>query len=131
MRPILTPLHSGDIVEILTSDNAKGPSRDWLKFVKSSSAKTKIQQWFKKALRSENIERGKEMIDKEIKRIGMTHTELFKNEFIQVALDRYKFKTIDDMYASVGFGGITASKIISRILEEYRKDHKKKILKRK
>ncbi len=131
MRPILTPLHSGDIVEILTSDNAKGPSRDWLKFVKSSSAKTKIQQWFKKALRSENIERGKEMIDKEIKRIGMTHTELFKNEFIQVALDRYKFKTIDDMYASVGFGGITASKIISRILEEYRKDHKEENIEKK
>ena len=131
MRPILTPLHSGDIVEILTSDNAKGPSRDWLKFVKSSSAKTKIQQWFKKALRSENIERGKEMIDKEIKRIVMTHTELFKNEFIQVALDRYKFKTIDDMYASVGFGGITASKIISRILEEYRKDHKEENIEKK
>ena len=131
MRPILTPLHSGDIVEILTSDNAKGPSRDWLKFVKSSSAKTKIQQWFKKALRSENIERGKEMIDKEIKRIGMTHTELLKNEFIQVALDRYKFKTIDDMYASVGFGGITASKIISRILEEYRKDHKEENIEKK
>ena len=123
MMPILTPLHNGDIVEIITSDNSNGPSRDWLKFVKSSSAKNKIQQWFKKALREENISKGKDAIDREIKRIGMTHSELFKPEWVQVALDRYKYNSLDDMYASVGFGAITAGKIISRILEEYRKDH--------
>ena len=131
MKPILTPLNNGDIVEIITSENSKGPSRDWIKFVKSSAAKTKIQQWFKKALRTENIDKGKEIIEREIKRIGMTHSELFKTEFVQAALDRYKFKTLDDMYASVGFGGISAGKIISRILEEYRKTHKEENIEKK
>ena len=123
MMPILTPLNNGDIVEIITSDNSKGPSRDWLKFVKSSAAKNKIQQWFKKALREENITKGKEIVEKEIKRIGMTHAELFKPEWVQVALNRYKFNSLDDMYASIGFGAMSAGKIISRILEEYRKEH--------
>ena len=124
MMPILTQLNSGDIVEILTSDNAKGPSRDWLKFVKSSAAKNKIQQWFKKALREENIAKGKEAVEREIKRIGMTHAEIFKPEFIKAALDRYKYANIDDMYASIGFGAISQVKIIARMLEEYRKVHK-------
>ena len=123
MMPILTQLNNGDIVEILTSDNAKGPSRDWLKFVKSSSAKNKIQQWFKKALREENIEKGKEALEREIKRIGMSHSELFKPNFVQAALDRYKYANMDDLYSSIGFGAISASKIISRMLEEYRKEH--------
>ena len=124
MMPIITKLNNGDIVEIITSDSSKGPSRDWLKFIKSSSAKTKIQQWFKKEQREENIEKGKDIIEKEIKKIGMTYTELFKQEYVQAALNRYKFTSVDDMYASIGFGAISPSKIIARILEEYRKEHK-------
>lgn len=124
MMPIVTKLKSGDIVEIVTSDQAKGPSRDWLKFVKSSSAKTKIQQWYKKNEREANIEKGKDLIEKEIKRVGMNYDQIFKTEFVQVALDRYKYNSVEDMYASVGFGAMTASKIIARILEEYRKEHK-------
>ena len=124
MMPIVTKLKSGDIVEIVTSDQAKGPSRDWLKFVKSSSAKTKIQQWYKKNEREANIEKGKDFIEKEIKRVGMNYDQIFKTEFVQVALDRYKYNSVEDMYASVGFGAMTASKIIARILEEYRKEHK-------
>ena len=124
MMPIITKLKSGDIVEIITSDSSKGPSRDWLKFIKSSSAKTKIQQWFKKEQREENIIKGKDIIEKEIKKIGMSYTELFKQEYIQAALNRYKFASIDDMYASVGFGAISPTKIIARMLEEYRKEHK-------
>ena len=131
MMPILTQLNNGDIVEILTSDNAKGPSRDWLKFVKSSSAKNKIQQWFKKALREENIEKGKEALEREIKRIGMSHSELFKPNFVQAALDRYKYANMDDLYSSIGFGAISASKIISRMLEEYRKEHKEENIEEK
>lgn len=121
MMPIITKLKNGDIVEVITSDNAKGPSRDWLKFIKSSSAKNKIQAWFKKELREENIIKGKELIDKEIKRIGMNQTELHKQEYIGAALERYKYASLDDMYAAVGFGAITAGKIIARILEEYKK----------
>ena len=128
MMPIITKLENGDIVEIITSDSAKGPSRDWLKFVKSSGAKNRIQQWFKKAQREENIERGKEILEKEIKKLGMKHSDLFKPEWVQIALDRYKYNTVDDMYASIGFGAISATKIIARLLEEYKKEHKEEDL---
>ena len=124
MMPIITKLKSGDIVEILTSDQSKGPSRDWLKFVKSSGARNKILSWFKKNQRTENIEKGKELIEKELKKIGIKHEELFKPEFIGAALNRYKYGTIEDMYASVGFGSISQGKIIARMLEEYRKVNK-------
>ena len=124
MMPIITKLKSGDIVEILTSDQSKGPSRDWLKFVKSSRARNKILAWFKKNLREENIEKGKDLIEKELKKIGMKHEDLFKQEFVQVELNRYKYNSLDDMYSSVGFGSNTAGKIIARMLEEYRKVHK-------
>ncbi len=123
MMPIITHLHNGDIVEIITSEQAKGPSRDWLKFVKSSSAKNKIQGWFKKNQREENIVKGKDLVEKEIKRLGISYSEVFKTEFINAALNRYKFNNIDDMYSSVGFGAISAGKVIARMLEEYRKEH--------
>ncbi len=123
MMPIITHLHNGDIVEIITSEQAKGPSRDWLKFVKSSSAKNKIQGWFKRNQREENIVKGKELVEKEIKRLGISYSEVFKTEFINAALNRYKFNNIDDMYSSVGFGAISAGKVIARMLEEYRKEH--------
>lgn len=123
MMPIITPLKSGDIIEIITSDNSKGPSRDWLKFVKSTKAKNKINGWFKKAEKSENIEKGKDLIEKEIKRIGMSYVELFKQEYIDAMLDRYKYKNLEDMYAAVGFGANSAVKVIARMLQEYRKEH--------
>lgn len=123
MMPIITALKNGDIVEIITSDQSKGPSRDWLKFVKSTSAKNKIQSWFKKTQRAENIEKGKDLIEKEIKRIGISYSKIFKNEYVQVALDRYKFNSVEDMYSAVGFGAITASKVIAKILEVYKKDN--------
>lgn len=123
MMPIITPLKNGDIVEIITSDQSKGPSRDWLKFIKSSTAKNKILAWFKKNEREENIVKGKDLIEKEIRKIGMTHSELAKTEYIQAALDRYKYNSLEDMYASVGFGAISPGKIVARMLEEYRKEH--------
>ena len=124
MMPIITPLKSGDIVEIITSDNSKGPSRDWLKFVKSTTAKNRIKSWFKKALREENIEKGKDLIEKEIKRIGLSHADLFKNQYIDPMLEKYKYKNLDEMYSAVGFGANSAVKIIARMLQEYKKDHK-------
>ena len=123
MVPIITKLKNGDIIEIITSDNNRGPSRDWLKYVKTTIAKNRIKQWFKKAEREENIIKGKELIEKEIKRIGMSQTDLYKQEYVNAALARYKFASVDDMYSSVGFGAITPSKIISRMLEEYRKEN--------
>ena len=91
MMPIVTKLKNGDIVEIITSDKSKGPSRDWLKFIKSSTAKTRIQQWFKKNERVENIARGKDFLEKEVKKIGMSYPELFRPEFVEAALERYKY----------------------------------------
>ena len=123
MMPIITALNNGDIVEIITSDQAKGPSRDWLKFVKSTSAKNKILGWFKKTQRAENIEKGKNLIEKEVKRIGIPYSKLFKQEYVQSALDRYKYNSIEDMCASVGFGAISATKVIAKILETYKKDN--------
>ncbi len=131
MMPIITKLKSGDIVDIITNDNSKGPSRDWLKFVQSTSAKTKIQQWFKKNEKQQNISRGKDLVEKEIKRIGMTEEELFIQKYYSQALQRYAFKTLDDMYAAVGFGSITANKIIARTLEEYRKYHNEENVEKK
>ena len=131
MMPIVTKLKSGDIVEIITSDTAKGPSRDWLKFVKSSSAKTKISQWFKKAEREDNILRGKETLDREIKRIGMSHSDLFKPEWINNVLERYHYSNTDDMFASIGFGAISPGKVITRLLEEYKKEHQEEIIEEK
>ena len=123
MMPIITTLKNGDIVEIITSDQSKGPSRDWLKFVKSTSAKNKIQSWFKKTQRTQNIERGKDLIEKEIKRIGISYNKIFKNEYVGVALERYKFNSVEDMYAAVGFGAISATKVIAKMLEVYKKDN--------
>jgi len=131
MMPIITPLKSGDIIEIITSDNSKGPSRDWLKFVKSTKAKNKINGWFKKSHKAENIEKGKELIEKEIKRIGMTHADLFKQEYIDAMLDRYKYKNLEDMYAAVGFGANSAVKVIAKMLQEYRKEHQEEDIEEK
>ena len=124
MMPILTELKNGDIVEIITSDNSKGPSMDWLKFVKSSSARNKINGWFKKENKEENIEKGKELIEKEVKRISVEYDNLFKPEYIKPMLDRYKYENLEQMYAAVGFGANTATKVVARMLIEYRKDHK-------
>ena len=123
MMPIITHLNNGDIVEIITSENSKGPSRDWLKFIKSSSAKNKIKSWFKKAQKEENIEKGKELIEKELKRIGFTHNDLFKPQYIEPMIEKYRYKNIDEMYAAVGFGANSAVKVIARMLQEYRKEH--------
>ncbi len=131
MMPIITKLRSGDIVEILTSDNSKGPSRDWLKFVKSSSAKNKIKNWFKKAQRTQNIEKGKELIEKELKRIGFSHSDLFKTEYIEPMLEKYKYKNIEEMYSAVGFGANSSVKVIARMLQEYRKEHEEENIEEK
>ena len=131
MMPIITHLNTGDIVEIITSEHQKGPSGDWLKFVKSSSAKNKINQWFKKEQRAENIEKGKEDIEREIKKLGMKNQQLLRPEWIQAVLQRYQYNTLDDLYASVGYGGISERKVVARLLNEYRKEHKEEDLEKK
>jgi GTP pyrophosphokinase len=114
-------LKNGDIVEVLTSANVHGPSRDWLKIVKSSQARNKINQWFKKENREENVLRGKEAVEKELKKQGVTYNQVFKNEWIELALKKYNFNSLDDMFSAVGYGGIGASKIVAKLKEEYKK----------
>lgn len=117
--PLDYKLQNGDIVEILTSTATKGPSRDWLKIVKTGQARNKINAWFKKENREVNIERGREAVDREIKRQGMSPQSLLKAEFLEPMLKRYGFNNEDEMYAAVGYGGITAAKIVTRIREAY------------
>ena len=119
--PISYLLENGDIVEIITLSSSKGPSRDWLKIVKSAQAKNKIKQYFKKEHRDENIEKGREMIEHELKRQSLVFSELFKSEYYDDMLKRYNFKSLDDALGAVGYSGITANKIISKMKERYRK----------
>ena len=119
--PLEYNLQNGDIVEVLTSASVHGPSRDWLKIAKTSQARNKINQWFKKEKREENIERGKDLIERELKKVGLTHSQLFKSEWIDIILKKYSFNSLDDLYANVGYGGISASKIIARLRDEYKK----------
>lgn len=88
-------------------------------------------QWFKREHREENIEKGKELLQKEIKRIGMNEEQLYKQEYLDVAMERYKYATLNDMYAAIGFGAITAGKIISKLLYEYRKEHEEENIEEK
>ncbi len=117
-------LQNGDIVDIMTSSAVKGPSRDWLKLCKTSQARTKINQWLKKERREENIQHGKDMIEKELKRINLTHSQLFRPEWIEMLCKKYTFSSVDDIYAAVGYGGLTVNKIVGRLKEEYRKAQK-------
>ncbi|ADL08119.1 RelA/SpoT family protein [Thermosediminibacter oceani] len=124
MVPLDYKLTNGDIVEIITSSHSNGPSWDWLQFVKSTQAKNKIRQWFKKERREENIARGKEMLEKEAKRQGYDIYQLIKQDFMDNLLRRLSFQSMDDLYASIGYGGITAGQVFQKILEEYKKNVK-------
>lgn len=118
-------LQSGDIVEIITSSAVHGPSRDWLKIVKTSQARNKINAWFKKENRAENIVKGKESLEREIKREGLP-SELLGEDYLSYLIKRYGYGNIDDLYANIGYGGIQLVNIISKLKEEYKKKNEKK-----
>ncbi len=111
-------LQNGDIVEILTSKASSGPSRDWLNIARSGSARTKIKQWFKKERREENIIRGKETFDAEMRRSGITLAEANEADVIAPLLKKLSFSSIDDLYAAIGYGGVTATKTVNRIRDD-------------
>lgn len=117
-------LKNGDIVEVITTGGGKGPSRDWLKIVKTSTARNKINAWFKKENREININRGKNAVSEELKRLSLTPSNLLKSQYLDPMLKRYGFSNIDEMYAAIGFGGITAAKIVTRLRDSYNTDHK-------
>ena len=111
-------LKNGDIVEILTSKNAKGPSRDWMKIAKSTEARSKIRQWFKKERREENIVNGRSAFDAELRHCGIAMKDVLDPEFLPVLLKKVAYPTLDDLYAAIGYGGFTAQKAVSRIQGE-------------
>ena len=111
-------LHNGDIVEINTSKSAHGPSRDWVKIARSSEARSKIRQWFKKERREENIAQGRASFESELKHAGMTMAQITAPDVLPAVMKRIPFKTLDEMYAAIGYGGYTALKAVNRIRDE-------------
>ena len=116
-----TTLKNGDIVEVLTSKSAKGPSRDWLTICKSNQARTKIKQWFKKEKREENIVHGRASFESEMKRVGLPLTAATDPELEGQLLKKLSFDNWDDMYAAIGYGGLTAAKAVGRIRDDINK----------
>ena len=117
-------IQNGDRIEILTSQNSKGPSRDWLNIVKSTQARNKINQWFKKEFKEENIVRGKELLQQYCKTKALVYSDLTKPKYMQVVQAKYGFKEWEGILATVGHGGLKEGQVINRLLEEYTKDHK-------
>ena len=111
-------LHNGDVVEVMTSKSAHGPSRDWVKIARSSNARSKIRQWFKREKRDENIVNGRQSFESELKRTGVSLKELLADENVPNVLKKLSFNSVDDMYAAIGYGGVTALKVIGRLRED-------------
>ena len=125
--PIDYQLKSGDRVDIITSQNSKGPSRDWLNIVKSAQARNKINQWFKQELKEDNIIKGKELILNYCKGKGIVFSDINKPEYVEKALRKYGFRDWDSMMASVGHGGLKEGQIVNKLNEEYEKKKKSEI----
>ena len=118
MVPYDTQLKNGDIVEVQTSKNAKGPSRDWLKICKSTEARNKIRQWFKKERREEHIATGRAAFESELKHVKIPLSAVTAEEALPHILRKVRFGTLDDLYAAIGYGGTTASKAVARVKDE-------------
>ena len=111
-------LHNGDVVEINTSKAAHGPSRDWMKIAKSSEARSKIRQWFKRERREENIAQGRASFENELKHVGLTMAQITAPDVLPSILKRVSFQSLDEMYAAIGYGGLTALKAVNRVRDE-------------
>jgi len=122
--PLASQLETGDFVEVMTSSSSHGPSRDWLNIVKTSEAKAKIRAWLKKEEREVNIPLGRDMLEKQAKSQGYTLNQLLKGIDMENVLKRFSAQTVDDMFAMVGFGGLSCAQTINRLADEYKRQHK-------
>ncbi|MFB9327212.1 RelA/SpoT family protein [Paenibacillus aurantiacus] len=120
--PLDHKLKTGDIVEILTSKHSYGPSQDWIKIAQSSHARSKIKQWFKKEKREENVAKGRDMLERELKRLGLEAPSFMADDKLLEAANKFTFNDIDDMLSAIGFGGITAAQIVTKLTEKLRKE---------
>ncbi len=118
MVPFDTALKNGDIVEIITSNSSKGPSRDWMKICKSNEARNKIRQWFKKERREENIATGRACFESELKHAGLSLAAITAEDVLPFVLKKARFGTLDELYAAIGYGGMSAQKAVVRIKDE-------------
>ena len=120
-------IQNGDRIEIITSQNSRGPSRDWLKIVKSSQAKNKINQWFKQELKEDNIVKGKELVASYCRAKNIVQSDIMKPEYIERVLTKYGFRDWDSVLAAVGHGGLKEGQVVNKLLEGYERDHRKEI----
>ena len=124
LKPFTTPLHNGDIVEIITNPHSKGPSRDWLKVIKTASARSKIKAFFKNELKEENIKLGKTMFNQAMQDKGYNSSQLLTDNYLTEILKKYNMETIDELYASIGSGSLTASALLMRFVTLYKNENK-------
>lgn len=127
MVPIDYVIQNGDQIEIVTSQNSRGPSRDWLSIVKSTQAKNKINSWFKNELKEENITRGKELVTAYCKTKSIVLSDILKPEYKEKVLKKYGFRDWDAVMAAIGHGGLKEGQIVNKLQEEYQKDHQKSV----
>ncbi len=125
--PIDYKIQNGDRIEILTSQNSRGPSRDWLNVVKSTQAKNKINQWFKKEFKEENIVRGKEMIASYCRAKSIQVSDISQAKYQEIVQKKYGFRDWDSVLAAIGHGGLKEGQVVNRLVEEYAKEHKQEI----
>ena len=127
--PLDYTLQTGDIVEIMTSKHSYGPGQDWFKIAQSSQARSKIKAWFKKERRSENVSSGRESVERELKRQGYEPSDFLTTPLIKEVLNKFNFSNEDDMYATIGYSGITASQIVTRLTEKAKREKEKLTIK--
>ncbi len=125
--PVDYRLRNGDRVEIITSQNSKGPSRDWLKIVKSTQAKNKINQWFRKELKEDNIEHGKELVSQYAKMKGFQLQDLIRSEYQEAVLRKYGFHDWESVLAAIGHGGLKEGQVVNKLIDQYEKERRKSI----
>ena len=123
MVPLEHKLSNGDIVEIITTKHGNGPSRDWLNIAGSSDTRNKIRQWFKKEKRDENIQKGRETLERESKKLGYDLKELVKNDRLPDAAKKFNISSSDDLLAAIGYGGVAPHGVITKLVEAYKKDN--------
>ena len=129
--PLDYKLSNGDIVEVITSKQASGPSRDWINIAGSSDTRNKIKSWFKKERKEENIERGRDMLEKECKRLGYDHKEFASQEKLKAVAERLRLPDVDGLLASLGYGGTTLTAIMSRLVDIYKQEQQKQLQSKK
>lgn len=122
--PIDYQLSNGDIVQILTSKQSSGPSADWLNIAKTSTARSRIRTWFKRQKKEENLERGRELLEKEIRRQGFQPSQLMKEEWLAEAAQKFAYQSVEDLMVSLGYGGLTTGHVVTRLRESFRKAQK-------